>query len=177
MSFPWRTLLVASLSINLLIVGAGVGFVAAGARLRPPVLNQQVQRQPFLRALPPEDRTMLVQELEKAWGAGQDRRQAAVAARRALVEAAQKEPYDEAAVRKALAALRDADGAVMAGYHDALATALGKLPANQRAEALRAVGRAGQFGQGMRGPGPLRQQMRERMGVPPGPPRPDQPPR
>jgi uncharacterized membrane protein len=171
MSFPWRTLLIASLSINLLIVGAGVGFVVSRARTPAEQVDpQQVQRQPFLRALPQQDRQMLMRELGGAFASGQSGRQAAQDARRALIEVAQKDPYDEAAVRKALAALRDADTAVVANYHDALAKALGKLPAGERAQALRAAGRPGQMGQGGRqGGGPLRQQLRER-GAPPPPP-------
>lgn len=166
MTFPWRTLLVASLSINLLIVGAGIGFVAGGARLGAPVDQRQLGRQPFLRALVPEDRTMLMRELENARSAGEADRRAAGEARRALIAAAQKDPYDEAEVRKALSELREADGAVLAGYHDALATALGKLPANGRAQALRAIGRPGQLGQGGR-PGQMREKLRERIGPPP----------
>jgi uncharacterized membrane protein len=145
MNFPWRTLLVASLSINLLIVGAGIGFVAGGTHLGAPPVDQ-LQRQPFLRALPPQDRAMLMRELGNVWADGQADRQAAAEARRALIAAAQKEPYDEAGVRKALSTLREADTRVLVRYHDALATALGKLPANERAQALRAAGRPGRCG-------------------------------
>jgi uncharacterized membrane protein len=173
MNFPWRTLLVASLSINMLIVGAGIGFVASGTRLRPPMFAQQpAQRQAFLRALTPQERMLLVDDLNIGWRQGEADRQAAAQARQDLLGIATREPYDEAAVRKALGQVRADDMAVLERYQDALATALGKLPAAKRAEALRAAGRAA----------PLRQMLRNRSGdrldrLPPpgGPPSPDGP--
>jgi hypothetical protein len=152
--FPWRTLLVVSMSINLLVVGAGIGFVASGARWRggpPRFENQQVQRQPFLRALPEADRERLLADMARAWSEGEAGRREAAEARRNLTNVAQQEPYNEAAVREAMAQTRAKDAAVQAKYQDTLAAALGKMPPEQRVQALRAAGRPGPLRQG--GPG------------------------
>lgn len=146
--FPWRTLLVVSMSINLLVVGAAIGFVASGARWRPPAFEaQQVQRQAFLRALPEADRQKLIADLGRAWSEGEAGRREAAEARRNLMNVAQQEPYNETAVREALAQMRAKDAAVQAKYQDTLAASLGKMPPDQRVQALRAASR----------PGPLRQ--------------------
>jgi uncharacterized membrane protein len=151
--FPWRTLLVVSMSINLLVVGAGIGFVASGARWRPPGFEaQQVQRQPFLRALPEADRQKLLADLGRAWSEGEPGRREAAEARRNLMNVAQQEPYNEAAVREAMAQMRTKDAAVQAKYQDTLAAALGKMAPDQRVQALRAASRPGPLRQGG-GPG------------------------
>lgn len=153
--FPWRTLLVVSMSINLVVVGAGIGFVASGARWRggpPRFETQQVQRQPFLRALPEADRERLLADMARAWSEGEAGRREAAEARRTLMSVAQQEPYNETAVRDALAQVRAKDAVVQAKYQDTLAAALGKMPPEQRVQALRAANRPGPLRQGG-GPG------------------------
>lgn len=153
--FPWRTLLVVSMSINLLAVGAGIGFVASGARWRPPAFEaQQVQRQPFLRALPEADRQKLLADLARAWSEGEAGRREAAEARRNLMMVAQQEPYNEAAVREAMAQMRAKDAVVQAKYQDTFAASLGKMSPEQRVQALRAASRPGPLRQGGPGGGP-----------------------
>jgi uncharacterized membrane protein len=160
MSFPWRTLTVISLAINLLIVGAAVGFFMSHfPRGGPPFGGPRGAQGMGLRALPDAERSELARALTGAWQSGGDLREAAQQARQNTRDAVGKDPYDEAAVRKALAEMRAADNAVLQHYQEALASSLGKLSSEQRLMALRAASRPGAggpgrlFREGRRGPG------------------------
>ena len=154
--FPWRTLAVVSLMINLLIVGSAIGFVASGGFARRMAMGMEQQRPgAMLRGLPPEERRVLVRDLVSAWRDTGEQRQAAMSARAAMMDVARAEPYDEQKMREALAAMRGADQAVVGRYHETLLKTLGNLTAAQRVAALRAAGaRPGmRGGEGRGGPG------------------------
>lgn len=151
MSFPWRTLTVVSLAINVLIVGAAIGFfMSHWPRGGPPQFmgggGPRMMQGSGLRALPDAQREELARALTGAWESGGDLRKTAQDARQRASEIVVKDPYDESAVRKALADMRTADNAVLEHYQEVLAASLGKLSSEQRLAALRAANRPGAGG-------------------------------
>lgn len=151
--FPWRTLLFASLAINVLLIGAAGGAWLSGARVeREPTSEAVVERLPgpraFLRALPPETRAIMRQELAQSWRDSRETRQAAIQARRDAFAAVAQEPYDAARVRTAFERLRAADQAAIAVFHDDVIEAFGELTPEQRREALEALRNAAPAAQG-----------------------------
>lgn len=142
--FPWRTLLFVSVALNLLTIGAIAGAWSAGVRVaREGDDRELVSRLPasgaFLRALPPETRDAMREDLAASWSQSRDVRQAAVQARRAAFAAAEQEPYDAARVRAAFANLRAADQAAIGVFQDNIINGLGGLSPDQRREALQAL--------------------------------------
>lgn len=142
--FPTRVLLFISLALNLLIIGAAAGAWGAGVRLqREGDGRAVVERMPgpraFLRALPPETRAVMREELAASWRESRDGRRAAIQARREAFAAAAQEPYDAARVKAAFERLRAADQAAIAVFHDNVAEAFGRLTPEQRREALQAL--------------------------------------
>jgi uncharacterized membrane protein len=145
MNFPWRTALFVSLAVNLVVISAAIGALATGARLARPADREEAPRlagqRAFMQALPPETRRALRREVGRELMAMREERAAARAARMQVFEAARAEPYDAEQVRAAFAAMREADGAVIAGFHGALAEGFARLSAEQRATALDALAR------------------------------------
>lgn len=137
--FPWRTALFVSIALNLVIVSAGIGALASGARLeRPSADVQGAPRVPgaraFMRNLPPHARRQLRLDLAASVREIAPERRASRQARRALYAAMAAEPYERDRVRAALGELRAADARVAARFDDALAEAAGNLdPADRRA--------------------------------------------
>lgn len=154
MSFPWRTALFISLALNLIVVSAVVGAYLSGARLARPGETQAVQRlagqRAFMRALPPEVRASLREDLVREGMDLRDERAAARQARVELFNAARAEPYDPARVRAAFAAVRAADGVLVENFHDTLSESFGRISAADRAAALDAL--AQQYPRGDRPP-------------------------
>lgn len=180
MNVPWRAITIVSLAVNLLIVGAAVGFfMSRFPRGGPDFRGGPPMQERGLRSLPENERRDLARALTGAWESAGDLRRAARDAREGARAVVAKEPYDEAAVRKALADMRAADSAVLAHYQDALAASLSTLSAEQRALAFRAANRGGAIGgmgggMGGRGMGMGRGDGRRGDGPPDGP---DGPPR
>ncbi|MEZ5996042.1 MAG: periplasmic heavy metal sensor [Hyphomonadaceae bacterium] len=141
--FPWRTLLFASLALNILTIGAALGAWFAGVRVERAAPGAVVERMPgpraFLGALPPETRTVLRRELAASWADSRAMRRAALEARRDAFAAASAEPYDAARVRAAFARLREADQAAIGIFHDNIIEAFGRLTPEQRRQALEAL--------------------------------------
>ena len=96
-----RLLLVASLALNLLIAGTGVGMILRGGP--PPVAVRDLGFGPFAAALSPEDRA----ELRRAWlartGTQDDGRRAVRADIRALLDTLRADPFDPGALRAIIA--------------------------------------------------------------------------
>lgn len=141
--FPWRTLLFASVALNLLVIGAVAGAWSAGVRLQREAGETVVARMPgprgFLRALPPELRQTMRRELAESWTQSRELRRAANDARREAFAAAAAEPYDAERVRAAFARLREADQRAIGVFHDNVANAFAELTPEQRREALNAL--------------------------------------
>jgi uncharacterized membrane protein len=136
--FPWRTFAVVSLAVNMLVVGAGIGFFASGAYLRRPMAVMMRTGGP-MGDLAPERRKILMHDMFDAWRSGEDQRKAANVARENVLAVAAREPYDEKAMRDAMAGLRGADQGVLTHYHDTIIKTLAKLDAKERVAVLRAA--------------------------------------
>lgn len=158
--FPWRTLLLVSVAVNLLVVGAVAGAYGAGVRLERQAPGAVVDRMPgpraFMGALPEAQRAQVRAELVASWGESRELRRAAVQARRDAFDAASAEPYDAERVRAAFARLRAADQAAIGVFHDNIVDAFGKMTPEERRGALEALRQAapatrqnaGQIGEG-----------------------------
>lgn len=142
--FPWRTLLFVSGALNLLVVGAVAGALAAGVRIErggPGSAPPQMPGAPrvIVAALPPELRQRIGDEVAQSYQASADQRRAAADARRAAYEAATAEPYDVVRVRAAFARMREADQAAVAVFHDSFAQSLATLSPQERRAAMDAI--------------------------------------
>lgn len=143
-SFPWRTVVFASLAVNLLLIGAVIGGYASGLRLERAAgpHDRMDMRQPprggFLGALPDKERALVREDLRRSFLATRDLRAAARVAREDVMNLATGDTYDVEAVRAALGRMREADLAVAQAFHDAVAETLADLTPDQRRDALEA---------------------------------------
>ncbi|WP_395645302.1 periplasmic heavy metal sensor [Terricaulis sp.] len=147
MSFPWRTALLVSAGLNLLLIGGAAGAFGAGVRLQRPEQPQAVvERLPgpraFMQALPEPTRTKVREDMAESWVQTRQRREAALQARRDAFAIMAAEPYNAANVKAAFARLRQADQDTIAVFHDNIADELGTLSPEQRREAMEALRRA-----------------------------------
>lgn len=145
--FPWRTLLFASVALNLVVVGAVAGAWTSGVRLQREgddraVVSRLPGPSAFLRALPPEVRDTVRDDLASTWSQSREVRQAAMQARRDAFAAAEQEPYDAARVRAAFERLRAADQAAIGVFQNNVIDGLAELTPEQRRETLQALRRA-----------------------------------
>lgn len=147
-SFPWRTLLLVSAAVNLLLIGAIAGNRMSQQQNAIAKAEQAVGRTPNLRplleALPPERAAELRRELAAVFLANRDKRAAARAAREKVLAVGLAEPFDGDAMRAAFADMRARDGALAAAFHDATVEALLAMTPEERTNALKRLERAGQ---------------------------------
>ena len=125
----WLTL---SVMANLLLVGL-VGGIAL--RAPPAGFGQDgmgPRRPPVLDTASPEDRMLVRKIMMHAFRSAEDEVAVRRAARVALGEALQTDPYDPDAVRRAFNALRTSDEAVHSAIHDTLVDRLAELSLDQR---------------------------------------------
>src|SRR4051794_14820628 len=111
-AFPWRTLLFASVAVNLLIAGAAIGAYTSRVRLeRPvsPVAGRLAGPRAMMAALPQETRVKVRDELARTWTETLALRQQAAQARRDAFDTAAADPFDAARVRAAFAHVRESD--------------------------------------------------------------------
>ena len=87
-----RLLLLASLALNLLIAGTGVGMILRGGP--PPVAVRDLGFGPFAAALSPEDRAALRRDWAARSGAKGDGRRALREDIRALLDTLRADPFD-----------------------------------------------------------------------------------
>ncbi len=142
--FPWRVLLVASVALNLLVMGALAGAWISGVRVARDAndtvaVSRLTGPRTFLRALPPETRVIMREKLGDSWIETRAARQAAAQARREAFEAAAQEPYDGARVRSAFERSRAADQAIVGVFQNDVIEAFGNLTPQQRREVLTAL--------------------------------------
>jgi uncharacterized membrane protein len=161
----WRTIAIAALALNLVLIGAGVGAFSAGVRLTPPGggggggPGGQMSRV-MIESLPEARRQELRREIGRSLRDAQGLRRAARDARVAAYKTAMAEPYNPVAVRAAFAQMRAADARVMARFDDAIVDALGKLTPEERRTAMMELaarahkGRGGHERRGDRPPPP-----------------------
>ena len=96
-----RLLLLASLALNLLIVGTSVGMILRGGP--PPVAVRDLGFGPFAAALSPEDRAALRRDWAARSGAKGDGRRALREDIRALLDTLRADPFDAPALRAIMA--------------------------------------------------------------------------
>lgn len=147
MSFPWRTALLVSAGLNLLLIGGAAGAFGAGVRLQRPEEPQAVvERLPgpraFIRALPEPTQTKIREDMASSWVQSRERRQAALQARRDAFAVMAAEPYNAANVKAAFERLRQADQSAIGVFHDNIADAFATLSPEERRAALEALRRA-----------------------------------
>lgn len=135
-SFPWRIALFVSLALNVLLIGAIVGWRLERLSAReaePPA------RGAFMASLTPQERAELRRTLRAAFFETREERHAARRERAALMELATAETYDAAAVREALRRTRAAEMTLLSRIDDAVVAALAELPPEQRRAAVEAI--------------------------------------
>jgi uncharacterized membrane protein len=141
--FPWRTLLFASVALNLLVLGAAAGAYGAGVRVERQAPEAAIARMPgaraFLAALPVGTRQKMRAELAVSWTQSRELRRVAARARAEAFEAASQEPYDVERVRAAFARLRAADQAAIGVFHNSVVEAFARLTPEERRTALEAL--------------------------------------
>lgn len=142
-------LLIVSLALNLFLVGAVVGGLVVGQRLRaerPALARGGPALWAAARDLPPEHRAAYRDVLR---GEGGEVRQRLRAAREARVEAWRglaAEPLDPAAVRRQLAAARTLDTEARGTLEDRIVTFAMSLPPQDRAVFVEGLTRQGRNG-------------------------------
>ncbi|MBY0562904.1 MAG: periplasmic heavy metal sensor [Hyphomonadaceae bacterium] len=143
--FPWRTLLFASVALNLLMVGAAIGALGAGVRRERAASGEAVAHmagpRAFVNALPEEARGPVRQGLARSWTESREARRTAAQARREAYATAMAEPYDTERVRLALARMRAADQAALGVFHDNIADLLSEMTPAERRVAIQALQR------------------------------------
>lgn len=139
------TVALVSIAINLLGLGVLAGGYMGGLRIERAggESTRASQGRSFMAALPPERRAEVRREVGRLFLATRTERIEARKAREALLAAVLAEPYDEAAVRDAFAAVRAADASVQMRFQDGAVALLGRLEPGERRAALVAMMRPG----------------------------------
>ena len=143
-TFPWRTLLLASVAINLLVAGALVGAYASGVRLERAAASGQLPGpRVMMAALPQTARAKVRDQLARTWVETRALRQQAAQARRDAFDTAAAEPFDAVRVRAAFAHVREADAASLAAFHNNMIDAFAAMTPAERQRAIAALRNAG----------------------------------
>ncbi|MDX2275351.1 MAG: periplasmic heavy metal sensor [Hyphomonadaceae bacterium] len=139
----WRTGFFISLAVNIIIIGALLGFVMGGGLNRARGIGMLTLGEPreVAAALPPDVRRALRRDLVRAWFATDAERAAWRAANEDVARQLRAETYDIEAMRAALRAQREAGGAAMLKFQDELAESLASLTPQQRAAVADALTR------------------------------------
>lgn len=147
--------LVASVALNLFVIGAVVGVVVVGHRVREVAQSREGARQPLWRAadaLPPEHQRAYRQLLQaEAGGVGGQMRQARQARREAWNDLG-GEPLDGPAISRRLKEARALEMTARGGVEDRIVAFAATLPSAERAELARGLARSGPGGR-RQGPG------------------------
>jgi len=105
--FDWmRVLLIASVSLNLLVVGVVVGGMVAHDRRPPPPVVNDVSLGPFTDALSKEDRQALVRAAQAEGRNLRDMRKRAGDEMREVIAALEAEPFDPVKLQEMLQSFR-----------------------------------------------------------------------
>jgi uncharacterized membrane protein len=155
-AFPWKTVAVAALALNLVLIGGGIGAVAAGARLSPPGVPAPgagpggggAMARGILESVPEAKRGEVRALIGAGLKAAAAERRAAREARVAAFKAAMAEPYDAATVRAAFAQMRAADAAALGKFDESLVQVLGRLTPAERQAAMTELARRAIRGRG-----------------------------
>lgn len=133
----WRRwagpLLLVSLMANLLVLGALGGAFFAGHR-HGPLAFAPIDRglMGYLRTLPEARRTAILAEMERSRSRLQDERTKVWDARKAALSALAAEPFDEAALKSAMAGADAAEGTLQSISSSILVSVAAKLTPEER---------------------------------------------
>ena len=145
--------LVASVALNLFVIGAVVGGVVVGHRVREAAQGPERPRQPLWRAadaLPPERQRAYRQLLRaEAGGVGGQMREARQARRDAWADLG-AQPLDGPAISRRLAEARALEMTARGGVEDRIVAFAATLPPAERAELAKGLTRSGPGGRGPR---------------------------
>ncbi len=145
--------LVASVALNLFVIGAVVGVLILGHRLREAANGANRPGQPLWTAadtLRPEQQRAYRQVLRgEAAGVGGQMRQARQARRAAWADLG-AEPLDGPAVSRRLAEARALEMTAREGVEDRIVAFAATLPPADRAELAKGLARTGMGGRGLR---------------------------
>lgn len=145
--------LVASVALNLFVIGAVVGGVVVGHRVREVAQVRDGARQPLWRAadgLSPEHQRAYRQLLQaEAGGVGGQMRQARQARREAW-SGLTAQPLDGPAISRRLAEARALEMTARAGVEDRIVAFAATLSPAERAELAKGLARSGPGGRGGR---------------------------
>lgn len=157
---PRPILLLVSLALNLFLIGTVVGGLVVGQRLRamrPPPERGGPALWVAARGLSPEHREAYREVLRGEGGQVRAKLREAREARAEAWRSLEKEPFDQAAVRRKLAAARDQDAQARAALENGLVTFAAALPADERSKLAEGLARPGPRRGGPpsdKGPGP-----------------------
>ena len=157
-SVPWPTLFLVSAALNILTLGAALGFWLGGGAHR--VRTETValaEPEAVMAALPAEVQPQVRRDLAVAWAQAQEEREALRVANDQVLEQMQAETYDAAAMRAALLQRREARAVVADRFQGAVAESFARLTPEQRRTAA-----AGLIEQRRRFGGRLSEGVRER---------------
>jgi uncharacterized membrane protein len=127
-----RVLLVLSLALNLAVAGMVIGAMVTGGPHRGPA-RIDMSLGPLGRALSPEDRRAVVQDLRGSGALGGMDRGARRAALAETVTLLRAEPFDPEALARGFAAQRDSGGRVLEAGHAALVARIATMTPRERA--------------------------------------------
>jgi uncharacterized membrane protein len=126
-----RWLLIASLGLNLLVVGVVVGHVVSGPPGGRP--SVEIALGPFARALSPDDRRAILRGLMDRADTGEMRRADRAADLGRLAAALRAEPFDRDAVAALMAEQRDKVRGLETAVEEAVLDRLATMTAEERA--------------------------------------------
>jgi uncharacterized membrane protein len=146
---PTSFWLIASLLLNMLLIGALGGFLLRAGHGGPGHRGGPE----FSENATPDDAAAVRSVMRTAYEATRPHRDTRREARRNLSAAVEQEPYNEAAVATALEAVREAEQAMQVALNDALTRQLAELTPLQRKGVAEAISRGPRGRRGHRGPG------------------------
>lgn len=141
LSTRMRVILVASLALNLFVIGAvaadaiaGSGWLAGtiGLEHRPPRLTGMPNPRELREVLPEQGRAVLEATLGNRGPQFRESLRAMLAARRAAADAIRAKPFDRAKVEQAFAALREREAALAAVAQGTILELVAQLDAEGR---------------------------------------------
>lgn len=132
-------LLIASLMVNMLLVGMLAGQFLAGSGPHhasggsPPPPAEARMASSLLATLDTEDRARVTRVFREAMRGNRGAMAERHKARRGIAEALRAEPFDSAEMKAAFARLREADAVLQKSIQDTLADEMAQLSPEQRA--------------------------------------------
>ncbi len=139
-SIPWPVLFLVSAALNILTLGAALGYWLGGGGGRGGAETVGLAAPAaVMAALPAEVQPQVQRDLALAWSRAQEEREALRVANDQVIQQMQAEPYDAAAMQGALLRRREAGAAIIGRFQGAVAETLSRLTPEQRRAATAAL--------------------------------------